>query len=719
MGREKRKRTRIPKKERRNLRFWAEGARETILTPHLDEYTIALDKGWREERKYLKQVCNEFHARVDWKLEDHEEPVLRDFDPKEFLPPPNLTDEEEKLRAARVEVLNKRIRRWFLYRLRKLRKSIHSAALDPTKDPYAVLLAKLSGVQNPPKARQAYQQFMREAYSEKIAPVVAERWAEQLEENPGDPDRTKEPKAGFRAKVAREVFATLSTNEQQQLGARAKEEALEKKKAFQKALADPPSAQPPDRQKCIDALPEFIGPILRGIQEYTGLHTVLVCGGPVPKYGGDLRTLHVAYGRNKTAGAHTWPQWDKPRFTNDVLNFMTEYLQTAFTPQQRSEASLMPVGTLASAKYMMPPKQDSDSDSSDSDSEPDDSDLNLDASDDEDLIRTKKKRKIDKGKEKAPTIATPSSTDSQSPAATVWCNEQGLTLDQIREKNITKHRALAEQLKATFEAKYPEMKKPERRNRENPPPPEQLETATGVVATVPNDADPTLTPVQRPKPRPRYNVASSASATTDTAEPEHVETAGGSNPMDVDTPAMPPASTETPAPSVAIIPTPPPTIPQASPTVPQSPPTQPPCSATLPDAAHATAPPCPPDAAIWFVDAHAQMTKADLGCHFDGVIAAWTRVEAASRYEQGPTKLSTINRPEQVKKWVANQRGKRQADTSTADPTAYAAGWQLWWDALQLEWRVKDGDGAWSVNCGYGGGGKDWAPCSSGGRMGY
>jgi hypothetical protein len=112
------------------------------------------------------------------------------------------------------------------------------------------------------------------------------------------------------------------------------------------------------------------------------------------------------------------------------------------------------------------------------------------------------------------------------------------------------------------------------------------------------------------------------------------------------------------------------------------------------------------------------MTQVDLGCHFQGVIAAWTRVEAVSRFEQGPTKLSTINHPEQVKKWVANQRGKRQADTSIADPTAYAAGWQLWWDSLQPEWRIKDADGAWSVNGGYGGGGKVWGPLFQWGQNG-
>lgn len=130
------------------------------------------------------------------------------------------------------------------------------------------------------------------------------------------------------------------------------------------------------------------------------------------------------------------------------------------------------------------------------------------------------------------------------------------------------------------------------------------------------------------------------------------------------------------------------------------------------------APKCLPNAATWFVDAHAQMTKVDLGCHFHALTAAWVRVEAASRYEQGPTKLCTINRPVQVKNWIAKERGKRPCDTSIPDPAAYAAGWQLWWDSLQPAWRTKDAEGAWSVSGGYGDGRKEWGPLFQWGQNG-
>lgn len=99
-------RTRIPKDQRRNLRFWAEGAREDILRPHLDGYSRARDVGWVAEREYLQKVCNEFHARVSWRLPDHEEPVLGPFDPEAVIEEEELDAEEERRQRERVELLN-------------------------------------------------------------------------------------------------------------------------------------------------------------------------------------------------------------------------------------------------------------------------------------------------------------------------------------------------------------------------------------------------------------------------------------------------------------------------------------------------------------------------------------------------------------------------------------------------------------------------------------
>jgi hypothetical protein len=103
----KRERQRVPKEKKRNLRLWAQGVRETILAPHLDDYGAALDKGWRQERKYWKQVCKEYHARIHWRTEDHEEPILTDWDPAAVVPKETLSLEDEELKNAHVKLLNK------------------------------------------------------------------------------------------------------------------------------------------------------------------------------------------------------------------------------------------------------------------------------------------------------------------------------------------------------------------------------------------------------------------------------------------------------------------------------------------------------------------------------------------------------------------------------------------------------------------------------------
>ncbi|KAJ7145446.1 hypothetical protein C8R43DRAFT_1197148 [Mycena crocata] len=154
----KREQADIPKADRKNLRLWAEGTRESILRPHLDGYTAALDKGWRQERAYLKKVCLEFHARVSWETEDHKEPVLdKNWAPAKVTKKSQpLPEEEEKLKRA-------------------------SAGLDPTKDPYAVLLAKLSGLTAPPKARQGFQQWMHENPKDEIELIIQVCWVEEQE----------------------------------------------------------------------------------------------------------------------------------------------------------------------------------------------------------------------------------------------------------------------------------------------------------------------------------------------------------------------------------------------------------------------------------------------------------------------------------------------------------------------------------------------------------
>ncbi|KAJ7025018.1 hypothetical protein C8F04DRAFT_1191819 [Mycena alexandri] len=365
----KKKREYVPvaAEDRKSLKAWAKGAREEVLRPHIAGYMDALERGWRAERDYVDEVCREYHTIFDWQLKDHEEPLqpLPVYDKFALPVVEALEPDQAEEKRVRKEILN---------------------SMDARNDPYAILLGKLSGINVPPKARQAFQQYMHESYDTEIAPAVQARWAATRDNLNGDGAAAtqKGPNAPFRALVACELFVELSQEEQDALKERAKEEAAAAREEYEKKRKAPPSNSPEDRQRCIDALGAFMSPILRGIQEYTGLHSVAIFGGPMPKYRGELKTVHVAYGRSRDTAPALFPQWAKARFNRDVVGLMHEYLQAAFTAVECTEAALpessddpAPGGSKSHKHHTAGDSDDSDSDDDsddDSDAETNDSD---------------------------------------------------------------------------------------------------------------------------------------------------------------------------------------------------------------------------------------------------------------------------------------------------------------------------------------------------------
>ncbi|KAJ7765195.1 hypothetical protein B0H16DRAFT_1263707, partial [Mycena metata] len=117
-----------------------------------------------------------------------------------------------------------------------------------------------------------------------------------------------------------------------------------------------------------------------------------------------------------------------------------------------------------------------------------------------------------------------------------------------------------------------------------------------------------------------------------------------------------------------------------------SPPRDPPLALTSLGAV-SDAPACPPQAPLWFVYAHNQMTQQNLGAHYNALLAAWARIEAASRFESSGT-ISKQFRPEQVNRWIQYGRGRNgRPDTTITNPTQYEHQWWTWWGALQPGWR--------------------------------
>ncbi|KAJ7163039.1 hypothetical protein C8R46DRAFT_1221833 [Mycena filopes] len=373
------------------------------------------------------------------RLADHEEPELPlpAYDPKAIPPTEELTNEEMVEKRQRVNFLDKRIRRWLKYHARRLRKVLRSK-LDLRKDPWALFLAQLSGLKAPPKARQGYQQFMHEMYAEVIAPVAAES-------------------AAFRAKVARDMFADLDDSERQGYLQCAKEEAEEARQKFAAALKAPPSKSPAARQKCIDGVGNFLGPILQGIYERTGFHAVVVLGGPMPKYGGELRSVYVSYGRNRAATPQYIPEWAGERWDQQVSALIKEYLHPTFRPAPQDVAdAALPEALLAGAKYTLDDHDPNPySDDSSSSSEESSSDSNADS--DDSAAPPKKRRKlstITKNAAKATPAQGKSKAKGKARAAVADDSDEeedadpfaGMGIDEIIRRTLTEKEVVIEML---------------------------------------------------------------------------------------------------------------------------------------------------------------------------------------------------------------------------------------------------------------------------------
>ncbi|KAJ7877125.1 hypothetical protein B0H14DRAFT_2342452, partial [Mycena olivaceomarginata] len=106
----------------------------------------------------------------------------------------------------------------------------------------------------------------------------------------------------------------------------------------------------------------------------------------------------------------------------------------------------------------------------------------------------------------------------------------------------------------------------------------------------------------------------------------------------------------------------------------------------------------------WFVTAHKRLTGVKLGLHYNAVVAAWVRIEKASRFEEGDDRLPATNRPGPVSTWMRSKK----ATPKILNIEAFVVAWQGWWDSLQPSWRTKQGDAKWKLGGQYGGKGADW-----------
>ncbi|KAK7021589.1 hypothetical protein R3P38DRAFT_3196338 [Favolaschia claudopus] len=426
----------------------------------------------------------------------------------------------------------------------------------------------------------------------------------------------------------------------------------------------------------------------------------------------------LSYGQNRTVAADHWPQWDKARFADNVSQFMLEYLNTAFTPEECAKCALGQPADLDAAQYTIDGRDsdsESDSDSEDSDSESaSDSDSESDDSAASDDDRPRKKRKISsKGEESQrgeSKVSLPRRRSLPAPARAPFgshrraraqlqprllaeihprrrskflprpprCHPRLVPLDlhqpslcpprcfphlnsllkrlllpnlrlicpngwflpeKERLQNVARNKLMFQQLKENF-APTEEPLREELRGL--------MKKARGGGRGGRRAAQASAGPARRSSRHTQH--AQPAGREVDSGGVDDSLERIGSN-MDGSPhggeergeggdggdAAASLSSSRTEGNDGASAGGAPPLSQAAQAAIgPQE--RMPPTSQLPPST---TFLPCPPHAPKWFCDAFALMTAEELGCHYSALIAAWTRMEEASRFEQGPTRHST------------------------------------------------------------------------------
>ncbi|KAJ7050754.1 hypothetical protein C8F01DRAFT_1263640 [Mycena amicta] len=343
----------IPKELRQNKKNWADGVRSSILTPHLEGYGKAKRLGRAHADEYLQRVFNEYHFHIPANSPDFEEPPLplREYDPKAPLPDDShLTEAERLAKASYIEKTNKashsRIRTWLDYRVSSTRHRA-KAKSDGLKQAYGGTMAKLTGVQHSGRPRLGYQQLMREDFKTRISPLLAREWAKMPSVDANGKPKASKPPFSFGAVVARRLWEnelpeTLTEKEKEGYEGRAREEFAAAKTEREAMLNAEADKTPRGRQNAIDNVDTFAEEFAEGIADATGLHVVLLLGGPIPAYGGEIRTICISVGENTAAAPVSFPQWQGHNFDKNVVKPFKQYLATAFSERECAAASLPP-----------------------------------------------------------------------------------------------------------------------------------------------------------------------------------------------------------------------------------------------------------------------------------------------------------------------------------------------------------------------------------------
>ncbi|PPQ79593.1 hypothetical protein CVT24_010043 [Panaeolus cyanescens] len=283
------------------------GSRAKFLQDHKESYALAIKEG--RAKNFLVTLCRKYFKRYPIELPHDEEPSEEHLqavddnspDPEYPIPEEDALDPEKYSKA--IAELEER-RRLIVYRKSQICRRMaymhmKDHNMDPlesdAQNPYKVLLHQLTGTTlQKPRLKTAANVWRRTHREEIENEALSRAGATKLKDV-----QLRKKLASLREKVAKELYGELPAEEKAEWERLAKEEHDEAIAKWEAALKRPPSTEPADRQRCIQALVHFVEPILDGICAATGWKATLIAGGPEPADEGRLNIVSVHSGSTR------------------------------------------------------------------------------------------------------------------------------------------------------------------------------------------------------------------------------------------------------------------------------------------------------------------------------------------------------------------------------------------------------------------------------------
>ncbi|KIY65249.1 hypothetical protein CYLTODRAFT_492474, partial [Cylindrobasidium torrendii FP15055 ss-10] len=343
-----------PKDQRKSRRGWAEGKREEVLTQYLSRFTQAISgsKPQSAADEVLRVVYARFFYHFPWdKPDDWEPETIDDFDPDVVMEPEILSEEMQEEKSRVMKEKKSAIQRWLRHRAAKVRQMASDLRADRLSDPYQALLAKLSGIVKPKKARQAYQEWQSSTRSSDprtpepgtepkpnshyIDKAARRRWKNEA----GHSKAPHQIPGFFRQKIARELFNELPADVRDSYKKDAEDAAKKRRAEWDDLLSNQVLEDPIARDSALYNLNDFLTPILAGIESVTGCMAVMSVVGPMGSNGGDISAMIFAHNVNQEAVPKTLFEW-MPRRVDAWRDHLKQYGYTYFSTTDMQNAKL-------------------------------------------------------------------------------------------------------------------------------------------------------------------------------------------------------------------------------------------------------------------------------------------------------------------------------------------------------------------------------------------